>query len=126
MNSTQPNSVKPIPKESLLPLILNLKDHTTEFRKISELQFFRYILIILLSVIIIVGIFGNVLNLLIFSKQKMRQVSTFRFLLYISMSDMLVLLIGATHFLINAVFHFDIRSYSLFVCKTHTFLTCKK
>ena len=85
--------------------------------------FFRYVLISLLCIIISVGIFGNMLNLLIFSRKNMRQVSTFRFLLYISVSDLLVLLIGATQFLINAVFHFDMRSTSPVVCKLHTFLT---
>jgi len=109
--------------EQYLPIILNLK--SSEAPQKNPPQIFRYLFIILLIMIIFVGIFGNVLNLLIFSKRKMRQVSTFRFLLYISMSDLLVLLVGATQFLTNAIFNFDLRSYSLFVCKTHTFLTCK-
>ena len=116
MNNTKFN-------EQYLPMILNFKSNETSQK--NPPQIFRYLLIILLIMIIFVGIFGNMLNLLIFSKKKMRQVSTFRFLLYISMSDLLVLLVGATQFLINAVFNFDFRSYSLFICKGHTFLTCK-
>ena len=76
----------------------------------------------------------------------MRKISTFRFLFYLSASDLLVLLVGATGIfilssflilkfnlnllyiskkdvLINNIFQFEIRTYSNALCKFHTFTT---
>ncbi len=44
---------------------------------------------------------GNTLNLIVFGKKAMRKISTFRFLFYLSASDLLVLTIGATDVLVR-------------------------
>ena len=63
------------------------------------------------------------LNLIVFAKKKMRKITTFRFLLYLSVIDILVLLTGVTDILMKEMFHFEIRNYSDLVCRFHTFLT---
>ena len=79
--------------------------------------------VILLIVIITIGLIGNTFNLIVFGRRNMRQVSTFRFLFYLSAVDFLVIATGATHLLIRQLFNFDFRVYSNLVCKFHTFLT---
>jgi len=61
--------------------------------------------------------------MIVFGKKAMRKISTFRFLFYLSLSDLLVLLVGATDVLINNIFQFEIRTYSNSLCKLHTFTT---
>lgn len=82
-----------------------------------------HILVILLVVVIVIGIFGNVLNMIIFKKKQMRKGSTFRFLFYLSIFDLLVLLVCATDALGRFGFQFEIRSLSTLTCRLHTFLT---
>jgi hypothetical protein len=76
-----------------------------------------------LILILFFGVVGNLLNLIIFGKKNMRKVSTFRFLFYLSFIDFLVLLVGATDMLTRNVFEFEIRIYSNFWCKFHTYFT---
>ena len=78
---------------------------------------------VILVVIVIIGIVGNLLNIVVFSKKCMRKESTFRFLLYLSVVDLLVLLIGTKDILIKLMFDFEFRTYSNFICKMDTFLT---
>ena len=77
------------------------------------------ILLALLIAVLFVGVLGNICNLIVFGKKKMRKWSTFRFLLYLSASDLLVLLIAVTDILIKNTIEFEIRSYSIFTCKFH-------
>jgi len=74
-------------------------------------------------VVLAFGIIGNLINICIFAKQKMRSYSsTFRFLMYLSISDLFVLLFGATEFLVKSDFSLDVRDSSLFSCNIHKFL----
>ena len=81
------------------------------------------ILILTLQVIIIIGVVGNLLNIVVFSRRQMRQISTFRFLFYLSAIDLLVLIICATDAVVKFGYQIEIRSYSIILCKLHTFLT---
>lgn len=78
---------------------------------------------IVLSVIITIGIIGNILNLIVFSKKPIRQLSTFRFLMYLSITDMLVLIVCATNTVTSMRFNFDLRLISPASCRMHKFLT---
>lgn len=105
-----------------LPFILS--SNRSEFNEDEEEKYpSNQISTILLSVIITVGLIGNSLNIIVFSKYKMRQGSTFRFLLYLSIADLLVLLVCSSEALVRFGFQIEIRSYSVFICKLHTFLT---
>ena len=78
---------------------------------------------IILIIIITIGLIGNSLNLIIFGKKNMRKISTFKFLFCLSANNLLVLAIGATDVLINNIFQFEIRTYSMELCKLHTYFT---
>ena len=78
---------------------------------------------IVLTIIICIGLIGNSLNLIIFGKKKMRKVTTFKYLFYLSLNNLLVLGVGATDVLMSNIFQFEIRSYSNAMCKLHTFFT---
>ena len=120
------------------------------FIKILEKGFFsnNFAIKIFLKELLLIVFFikGNTLNLIVFGKKAMRKISTFRFLFYLSASDLLVLLVGATGIfilssflilkfnlnllyisnkdvLINNIFQFEIRTYSNALCKFHTFTT---
>lgn len=80
-------------------------------------------LIVTLMVIIVVGTLGNIINIVVFSKPNMRKGSTFRFLLYLAITDMLVLLVCSTDALSRFGFQWEIRAQSIFTCRVHTFLT---
>ncbi|CAF1076240.1 unnamed protein product [Brachionus calyciflorus] len=78
---------------------------------------------ILLSVLILFGIIGNSLNIKVFSEKKMRLGSTFRFLLYLSIADLSVLLICSTEALARFGYSIEIRQTSSLICKLHNFMT---
>ena len=99
-------------------------NHTTEAHTDKDSsEVLEKILIGVLMVTLLVGIVGNILNLVVFGKRRLRNLSTFRFLMYLSASDLLVLLIATPDVLIKELFNFEIRLYSLYTCKFHTFLT---
>lgn len=79
--------------------------------------------LVLMAVLIVVGVIGNLINILVFSRRHMRKVSTFRFLLYLAITDMLVLLVCTTDALSKFGFQWEIRSQSTILCRLHTFLT---
>ena len=79
--------------------------------------------VIALSIIICIGLFGNALNIVVFSQRSMRMMSTFQFLLYLSLIDLLVLLICSSDALLTYGLNYEIRLYSNLVCKIHTFFT---
>ena len=76
-----------------------------------------------LLVILVIGIVGNTINLIVFSRRNMRKVSTFRYLMYLAVFDLLVLASGPTHLLIKQIFNNDLRIHSNMMCKLHTYVT---
>jgi hypothetical protein len=87
----------------------------------SEELDFKYSMICLL--IMCVGLFGNILNLIVFSRRSMRKITTFRYLLYLSITDIFVLVIGATDASLTFGFNIQIRLTTVLACKLHTFST---
>ncbi|CAF3480828.1 unnamed protein product [Rotaria socialis] len=70
-----------------------------------------------------IGSIGNSLSFIVFSQKQLRAYSTFRYLAYLSIVDLLVLYLGLGHLILHDYFLFDIREHNLFFCKFHTFLT---
>ena len=99
--------------------LVNLSMTLSDSRK-HYIFIIKYAILVLL---IAIGFIGNFFNCIVFGKKSMRKASTFRFLFYLSASDLMVLLVGASHVLVRLLFNFDIRLYSTFTCKVHTFLT---
>lgn len=70
-----------------------------------------------------IGSIGNSLSFIVFSQKSLRVYSTFRYLAYLSIVDLLVLYLGLGHLILRDYFLFDIREQNLFFCKFHTFST---
>ena len=73
-------------------------------------------------IIITIGIIGSIFNLIIFNKKSFKRTPSFRFLFYLSIIDLLVLIICKSYVLIKLVSFIDFRLYSNKICKIHTFL----
>ena len=76
----------------------------------------------LFASILVIGVVGNALNILIYSKTKLRKSLTFRFFLCLSITDFVILLLCAIETSIEYKFGFDLRSSFLISCKFGTFL----
>jgi hypothetical protein len=76
--------------------------------------------LIALGLVIGLGVLGNLLNMLIFSRKSMRQSSTFRYLFYLSLVDLLSVITCPWSLVGHVVI---IRLHSSLICKFHTFLT---
>jgi len=105
--------------EKLMSIIKEMNTIENEKENSNSIAF----LTIVLEVIVVIGLIGNSMNIFVFSKSSMRQVSTFRFLLYLSIADMFVLIICSTDALLRFGYHYEIRSRSLLICRLHTFMT---
>ena len=108
-------------KESLFEAN-SLSDHSLDISLDSKILIQKVKASILVFVILI-GIIGNILNLMVFAKQSMRKISTFQFLLFLSINNIIVLLIGASDVLLNNIVPFEIRNFSNAFCKLHTYIT---
>ncbi|UJR26633.1 hypothetical protein I4U23_007951 [Adineta vaga] len=74
-------------------------------------------------VCLFVGSVGNSLSFIVFTQKQLRRYSTFRYLAYLAIIDLIVLYLGLGNIILRDYFLFDIRVQSLFLCKFHTFLT---
>lgn len=72
--------------------------------------------------ILILGTFGNVISIKIFTKDSMKKYSTFRYLTLLSIIDLCTLYTGCGQILLDVFFNIDIRLLNNFVCKLQSFL----
>lgn len=70
-----------------------------------------------------IGSIGNSLSFIVFTQKQLRTHSTFRYLAYLSIVDLIVLYLGLGNLILRDYFLLDIREQNLFLCKFHTFLT---
>jgi hypothetical protein len=73
--------------------------------------------------LLVIGLFGNLLSVWVFSRPSMRRNSTFIYLLFLCIVDLLVLLFGLGDIVVFSYTRFVVREQSLLVCRVHTFLT---
>jgi hypothetical protein len=78
---------------------------------------------IILITISIIGFLGNIQNIIVFCQKSMRKMITYRLLNYLSIIDLLVIIICSSDVIMSYGFKMQIRLYSRFACKMHTFLT---
>ena len=81
------------------------------------------VLKLLFTFIIIIGIVGNMICIIIYGKKKIKKSLTIRFLLYLSITDLVILVLCAIESSVQYLFSFDLRALSLFTCRFDTFLT---
>ena len=79
---------------------------------IINIEFKRVFIISLLTFLILFGILSNIINIYVFSHRSMRNVSVFRFLLYLSLVDLLVVLICMGDLYLVYGFSIEIKLYS--------------
>ena len=72
--------------------------------------------------IVAIGIIGNSINIVIYSKNKIRKVLTFRFLLCLSITDLVILLFCGIETGIEYKFDINLRNISSVACKFGSFL----
>jgi hypothetical protein len=77
---------------------------------------------VFLPLLLILGLMGNLLSILVFSRESMRKNTTFRYLLLLSVIDMCTLLTGCGDKLLMVYTGVNVRLLSEFVCKAHSFL----
>lgn len=77
---------------------------------------------IFLPIILGLGIFGNLVSMLIFAKKSLKKYTTFRFLFLLSLVDICVLLTGCGDILLQVYFNFNIRLLNEYFCKIHSFM----
>ena len=75
----------------------------------------------ILSTLIIVGLIGNILNLVVFSNKSMRKISTYKYLYHLSFLHILILAVSATDTLFKFGLNIDIRLYSKLTCRIHMY-----
>ena len=72
-------------------------------------------------ILIMVGTISNTLTLIVFSRPNMRSNNTVFYMIILAIGDLLVLTVGLSRTWIKYTFDYDIRSYSEFVCKGHSY-----
>jgi len=75
--------------------------------------------------LLIVGTFGNIVSFIIFTKGILRKSSTFRYLAFLSLMDLLVLYSGLLDLFLMIEYGgtFSLRNLNLVTCRLHTFIT---
>ena len=77
---------------------------------------------ILSPILLVLGLTGNLMSIYIFStNQSMRRKVPFRYLIYLSILDLLVLIFGYGHTAILVYTNVDIRLMNNAMCKAHSF-----
>jgi hypothetical protein len=89
----------------------------------EEILYWNIFIIISFIVIILTGLIGNVINIIVFSHKSIKNQSTFRYLFYLSIVDLLVLIICSMDSLLTYGFFIMIRLNSDMIYKIHTFST---
>ncbi|XP_041363497.1 G-protein coupled receptor 183-like [Gigantopelta aegis] len=70
--------------------------------------------------LLILGLVGNTLSFVVLSKSSMRETTTSLYLRFLAVYDSLVLYMGLMRWWIIYLIEYDIREYSVVVCKIHT------
>jgi hypothetical protein len=93
-------------------------ENTDAFIDYFDPRFPRWISIFLL----VVGLVGNTLCLVVFMQKNMRKNSTFIYLAFLSVVDLVVLLLGLGDIILISYFHFNVRAKSIYLCRLVSFL----
>ena len=75
--------------------------------------------------LLMIGTFGNVLSFIVFAQSTLRKSSTFRYLTFLSLMDLLVIYSGLLDLFLTVEYDgaFSIRNINPIACRLHTFMT---
>jgi hypothetical protein len=99
------------------------KSNSLQYLSVDSKILMQKIKSAILLFIIFIGIIGNLLNLVVFRKKSMFEISTFKYLFALSLNNLLVLGLAGSDVFMSSVLSFEIRNYSIGFCKFHTYLT---
>lgn len=91
--------------------------------QVHQTDFKSDLIIAFLPAIIIIGIIGNLFNIVLFNSKAMKKCTTFRYLFYLSIFDLLVITICAPDAFLRFKYEIEVRLYSDTICRLHTFFT---
>lgn len=81
-----------------------------------------YLWIIISPIFLFVGVFGNILNLIVLRRMHFEKNPTLILLFFLSVTDIAVLLVGLPRYWARDALQFDLRTVSQFSCKFSLFL----
>lgn len=94
------------------------------YEKVSYDDYFDHRVPKWLSVVLLlIGLFGNLLSVWVFAQRQMRKHSTFVYLAFLCFVDLYVLLFGLGDVILISYTGLVLRNKSLVICRLHTFLT---
>jgi hypothetical protein len=85
-------------------------------------MFLKEFICLLFSLIVGLGIVGNLINGIVFARRKLWKNFTFKLIFYLSMLDLIILIACALESFAEFQFKIDIRILSTVFCKVDTFL----
>ncbi len=85
-------------------------------------MFLKEFICLLFSLIVGLGIVGNLTNAVVFARRKLWKHFTFKLIFYLSMLDLFILIVCALESFAEYQFKIDIRILSTVFCKVDTFL----
>jgi hypothetical protein len=91
--------------------------NTADEKKLSDL-----LNKIFMPILLLLGLFGNIISIIIFNQPSMKKYTTFQYLKLISILDLITLYIGCVSLMFISYFNIDIRLLNDFSCKFHSFL----
>lgn len=98
----------------------NLQTNTKEsYEDYFDPRFPRFLSVLLF----IIGIFGNLLSILVFTQRQMKKNSTFIYLACLCFIDLFVICLGLGDIILISYFKIILRNKALIICRIHTFFT---
>ena len=99
-----------------------LLNNIFKFENVFENLNLNFTLNILFGLTIFVGIIGNTVNIIVFSRRSMQKTLSFRLLLYLSIIDLIIMMLNGIETFVEFSLNFEMRTFSNFFCKFDTFL----
>ena len=92
------------------------------FRSEAELRAGVLLAQIISPILLIVGTVGNVLSVIVFTRKNMQKSASSKYLLGLSVADLIVLYVCLLREWIRYTFHYDVRTTGNWICKLHWWL----
>ena len=106
-------------------MLTNDNFSTNECNSSTTREPYRTITLVLLRiypmVFLLIGTLGNLLSVYVVLRSKLRRYSTFTYLAFLSIVDLIVLYTFAINFLLHAWWNIDLQQVSLVACKIYSF-----